>query len=88
MRQSAATLSAASTRNTTPSTIPTLRRQASARSRTTINSAGASPNGWFDSAGCLAHCADVAAAGVNPLDHYLQFGIYGGGAVVNDGLWH
>ena len=31
-------------------------------------------------------CA-VAAAGVNPLDHYLTFGIYEGRTIVNDGLW-
>jgi len=28
----------------------------------------------FDSDGYLAHYADVAAAGVNPLEHYMAFG--------------
>ena len=35
---------------------------------------GRNPNAWFDTAGYLAHYADVAAAGINPLDHYEQFG--------------
>jgi hypothetical protein len=30
----------------------------------------------------------VAAANVNPLDHYFAFGIYEGRSIVNDGIWH
>jgi len=31
---------------------------------------------------------DVAAARLNPLDHFLNFGIYEGRAAVNDGVFH
>jgi hypothetical protein len=30
---------------------------------------------------------DVAAAGMTPLDHCLQFGMYESRQAVNDGLW-
>jgi len=30
----------------------------------------------------------VAAAHINPLDHFINNGIYEGRAAVNDGLWH
>jgi serralysin len=42
---------------------------------------------WFDTQGYLAANPDVAAAGMNPLDHFLQFGIYEGRQAVNDGVW-
>jgi len=42
----------------------------------------------FDTLGYLANNPDVAAAGVNPLDHFLTFGIYEGRQAVNDGVWH
>jgi hypothetical protein len=29
-----------------------------------------------------------AAAMINPLDHFLNYGIYEGRAAVNDGIWH
>ena len=35
---------------------------------------GRNPNAWFDTAGYLAHYGDVAAAGMNPLAHYEQYG--------------
>ena len=35
---------------------------------------GRNPNAWFDTAGYLSHYADVAAAGVNPLQHYETVG--------------
>lgn len=35
---------------------------------------GRAPNAFFDSAWYLASNADVAEAGVNPLEHYYQFG--------------
>ena len=39
---------------------------------------GRDPNALFDTAGYLATYADVAAAGINPLDHYHQFGWHEG----------
>lgn len=36
----------------------------------------------------LAAYGDVAAAGVNPFDHFLQNGIYEGRSPQGDGLWH
>ena len=35
---------------------------------------GRIPNAYFDAAGYLAHYADVAAPGVDPLLHYETFG--------------
>ena len=72
-----ATSSVASTRSTTCGTIPTSRRPASIRC-SHFNAfgwhEGRNPNAVFDTAGYLAHYADVAAAGINPLEHYEQFG--------------
>jgi serralysin len=42
----------------------------------------------FDTLGYLAENPDVAAAGVNPLEHFLSFGIYEGRQAVSDGVWH
>ena len=39
---------------------------------------GRNPNALFDTNGYLANYADVATAGVNPLDHYNQFGWHEG----------
>jgi len=39
---------------------------------------GRNPNAFFDTAGYLAHFADVAAANVNPLEHYNLFGWHEG----------
>src|SRR5262249_20552720 len=39
---------------------------------------GRNPSPAFDSAQYLAHNPDVAAAGVNPLEHYLQSGQFEG----------
>ena len=50
-------------------------------------SEGRDASASFDTLGYLAANPDVAAAGVNPLDHYLISGIYEGRTVVNDGLW-
>ena len=41
---------------------------------------GRDPSAGFDTLGYLAANPDVAAAGINPLDHFLQFGIYEGRA--------
>jgi serralysin len=49
---------------------------------------GRDPSAGFDTLGYLAANPDVAAAGVDPLAHYLHFGIYEGRSVVNDGTWH
>ena len=71
----------ASTRSTTCSTIPTWRRPASIRSRTSTPVGwheGRNPNAWFDTAGYLSHYADVAAAGINPLQHYEPIGWHEG----------
>jgi serralysin len=46
------------------------------------------PPAGFDTLGYLAANPDVAAAGVDPLEHFLSFGIYEGRQAVNDGLWH
>ena len=62
-------------------TIRTWRRRASIRSRTSSTFGwheGRNPNALFDTAGYLAHYADVAAAGVNPLEHYNTFGWHEG----------
>ena len=64
-------------RSTTCSTIPTWRRPASIRCSTSTWSAGSEgrdPNAWFDTAGYLSHYTDVAAAGINPLQHYEPVG--------------
>jgi serralysin len=42
----------------------------------------------FDTLGYLAANPNVAAAAINPLQHFLQFGIYEGRQAVNDGVWH
>src|SRR5882724_3134722 len=49
----------------------------SIRCSTTRRTAGGkarNPNAYFDTNGYLAHNPEVAAAGVNPLDHYDQSG--------------
>ncbi len=48
---------------------------------------GRDPSAGFDTRGYLAAHPDVAAANINPLDHYLMFGIYEGRQPVNDGAW-
>jgi hypothetical protein len=35
----------------------------------------------------MAANPDIAAANVNPLEHFLRFGIYQGRNAVNDGMW-
>jgi hypothetical protein len=32
--------------------------------------------------------ADVAAAHINPLDHFINSGIYEGRVAINDGIFH
>jgi hypothetical protein len=49
---------------------------------------GRDPSAGFDTLGYLGANPDVAAAGVNPLEHYLTFGIYEERQAVSDGLWH
>ena len=70
---------------------PTSRRPASTRSITTSCSAGtraairrllSTPTSY------LAAYPDVAAADVNPLRHFLQFGVYEGRSPFDDGTWH
>jgi serralysin len=46
---------------------------------------GRSPSTAFSVAGYLAANPDVAAANMNPLDHYLNFGIYEGRALAPSG---
>jgi len=48
---------------------------------------GRDPSAVFDTLGYLAANPDVDAANVNPLDHFLKFGIYEGRTAVNDGMW-
>ena len=76
-RRSGRTSPAASTRNTTCSTIRTWRRRG-VDPLLHFNGVGwhegRNPNAWFDTAGYLAHYTDVAAAGINPLQHYEKFG--------------
>ena len=47
-------------------------------SRSSAGTKDAIPSVLFDTAGYLAHYQDVAAAGVNPLDHYNTFGWHEG----------
>ena len=54
---------------------------------TPVNSIIYAAETHFDTTGYLAANPDVAAAGINPLDHYLTLGTYEGRTVVNDGLW-
>ena len=71
-------------------TTPMSRRPASIRSSTTTQFGwheGRDPSASFDTLGYLAANPDVAAAGVNPLDHYLKYGIYEGRQLGNDGMW-
>jgi serralysin len=49
---------------------------------------GRDPSADFDTLGYLAANPDVAAANINPLEHYLMFGVYEGRTMVNDGIWH
>jgi hypothetical protein len=42
----------------------------------------------FDTLGYLAANLDVAVAGINPLQHFMLFGIYEGREAVADGMWH
>jgi serralysin len=48
---------------------------------------GRDPSTGFDTLKYLAENPDVAAAGTNPLDHFLRFGIYEGRQAINDGMW-
>ena len=48
---------------------------------------GRDPSVGFDTSSYLAAYADVAAAGVNPLEHYLAFGVHEGRSAFADGVW-
>ena len=48
---------------------------------------GRDPSPFFDSSAYLAAYQDVAAAGVNPLEHFLYFGIQEGRSAFADGVW-
>ena len=45
------------------------------------------PSVGFDTTAYLAAYPDVAAAGVNPLVHFLQFGQHEGRSAFADGVW-
>ena len=49
---------------------------------------GRDPSAGFDTLHYIAAYPDVAAAHVNPLDHYLNNGIYEGRSPFADGIWH
>ena len=49
---------------------------------------GRDPSASSDTIGYLAANPNVAAAQVNPLDHFINSGIYEGRAAVNDGMFH
>ena len=72
-----ATATRCSIRRSTSATIPMCSRPASMRSihfNTSGFHEGRDPNAFFDTSGYLAVNQDVAASGVNPLDHYHQVG--------------
>ena len=48
---------------------------------------GRDPSVGFDTTSYLAAYPDVAAAGVNPLVHYLRFGDTEGRSTFADGVW-
>ena len=49
---------------------------------------GRDPSASFDTLKYLANYTDIAAAGVNPLDHFYNNGIYEGRSTFGDGVWH
>jgi hypothetical protein len=49
---------------------------------------GRDPSGAFDTLHYLAANADVRGAGINPMDHFLQHGIYEGRSPFADGVFH
>ena len=70
--------------------MATWRRRTSIRSITTTQFGwheGRDPSVGFDTTDYLAAYADVAAADVNPLAHFLQFGIHEGRSPFADGVW-
>ena len=82
------------TRCSTPQAISrptrTSRPQVPIRSITTIKFGwheGRDPSVGFDTASYLAAYPDVAAAQVNPLEHYLAFGVHEGRSAFADGVW-
>ena len=48
---------------------------------------GRDASALFDTQGYLAMNPDVAAAGINPLEHWLQYGIYEDRRTGSDGVW-
>jgi hypothetical protein len=48
---------------------------------------GRDPSGAFDTSSYSRRTATVAAAGIDPLQHYLQFGIYEGRSAFADGMF-
>lgn len=48
---------------------------------------GRDPSPGFDTTSYLAAYADIAAAHINPLTHFLQFGIHEGRSGFADGTW-
>ena len=48
---------------------------------------GRDPSVGFDTTSYLAAYADVNAAHVNPLTHFLQYGIHEGRSAFADGVW-
>ena len=52
-------------------------------------SEGRSPSAWFNGEAYLASNADVGAAGIDPLSHYLAFGVHEGRVIQGslDTIW-
>ena len=48
---------------------------------------GSNPHPLFDTVFYLERNPDVAAAGGNPLEHYLAFGVHEGRSPFADGVW-
>jgi hypothetical protein len=48
---------------------------------------GRDPSAWFDTRLYLVNNPDVAAAGIDPLDHVINTGIYEGRAAIGDNVW-
>ena len=90
---SAGTRAAIRTRCSTSTAIlrptATWRRRASIRSITTTFGwhGGRDPSVGFDTNAYLAAYADVAARSVNPLAHFLKFGMHEGRSPFADGVW-
>ena len=68
--------------------VRSVRRQPVAALRAVRLARRARSFGGFDTLHYIAAYPDIAAAHVNPLDHYLNNGIYEGRSAFGDGIWH